>query len=235
MSNEKYKNKIRKLLALAQSDNPHEAERAKVQAQKLMAKHNIHEGDVEIITTSGKAIKRKNIKKSEAILVSAILRISGCEGFSRCESEWDWGSQRYKYENKPHFIGLQHDAELAAYSWDVLLDQLLRAQRVIKKEHPTLGANEIERYSEGWVLRAATKLENVFGERKPPENVTDYHNRRNSELKTVKPRAAKSTGDKQLDTALENLGYRDGKKARLHNAASDQREKQSVIEYQGAA
>ena len=43
--NEKYKRKIQKLLALAGSDNPHEAERAKVQAAKMMKKYGFVEPD----------------------------------------------------------------------------------------------------------------------------------------------------------------------------------------------
>lgn len=50
---DKIKGKIRKLLALATSDNEHEAATALRQAMKLMAKHGVEEGDLvqsEIVT-----------------------------------------------------------------------------------------------------------------------------------------------------------------------------------------
>lgn len=45
----KWRIKVRKLLALAQSDNPHEAERAREQAQKLMSKHGLTEESAEMV------------------------------------------------------------------------------------------------------------------------------------------------------------------------------------------
>ncbi|VEB25742.1 Protein of uncharacterised function (DUF2786) [Actinobacillus lignieresii] len=46
MSNEKLINKIKKLLALSKSPNPHEAARALEMAQKLMAKNQLSEEEI---------------------------------------------------------------------------------------------------------------------------------------------------------------------------------------------
>ena len=73
----RYQDKIRKLLALSQSDNPHEAETAKRQAMALMKKHSINEDELAITEVSVRSIPRKNLKQYETNLLSAIMAISG--------------------------------------------------------------------------------------------------------------------------------------------------------------
>ena len=48
MDQEKIIDKIKKCLALAKSDNPHEAATALRQAQKLMEQHNLTEQDISL-------------------------------------------------------------------------------------------------------------------------------------------------------------------------------------------
>ena len=54
------KDKIAKLLALAESPNENEAKLALLKARKLMAKHKLSEKDIEI--TSQRNVKKANVR-----------------------------------------------------------------------------------------------------------------------------------------------------------------------------
>jgi hypothetical protein len=215
---EKFRSKIRKLLALAQSDNPHEAERARVQAEKMMAKHNYSADEVEVITVKATvAIHRKSLKKSEAYLLDTILKISGTEGFSSASGKWKAG--RWHWAKLPSFMGVSHDAELAAYTWDVLYAQLEQARKTAKRKF-SMNAAALEQYSQGWVYSASEKLTNVFGERKPSTAVDKVSAEKKAGLKEGKVARSQSVNDSRQARDLIQLGINHGELARLNNAAS---------------
>lgn len=222
---DKYKSKIRKLLALAESDNPHEAERARVQAEKLMRKHNLMATDVEVVSLEGKAFTRRHPKDSENCLIWRICEIAACESFPRTTSV-QLGRQ-YKYQTRPVFMGLQHDAEMAVYCWEVLLMQMQSKQRAMKKEYG-LRANDVEIYSCSWAIKATEKLVNVFGTREVPKSVASAKERMQFDGES-KPRSAKSGDDPERESALHTLGYRHGEDAYLNVAASDLSSKQARL------
>lgn len=213
---DRYKNKIRKLLALSQSDNEHEAEAAKRQAKKLMAKYHINADELEIVSITSRPLLRKGTKEYECVLMLAIERISGCYAIIKSRrTHGKWG-------RVIEFTGLERDAELAAYAFDVLLQQVEEARKAfIKKVDRSAKAADL--YCEGWMDAATYKLVNVFGHRERPASVETNLGKKYPDIKPTSVRVASldsiSGGGEYLD-----LGSQDGELANLNVAAGDQRE-----------
>lgn len=222
---DRYKSKIRKLLALAGSDNPHEAERARVQAAAMMKKHGVAESDLDISEIKSITLPYLNLKASDNLLLCNIVYISGSEAYIK-------KSRRNRSRSSTiFFMGIKSDAELAAYSYEVLHRQMMDRSKMLKKQNRYLNHGMLERYRHAWVVAASEKLINVFGGRKIPESVRDLYKRKMAGCPQSKPRKpSKGTG---LDHELFSLGMYDGAEARLHAAAGDQQEKPLLLESGG--
>lgn len=209
---EKIRKKIQKLLALAQSDNAHEAERARVQAEKMMSKYSVNADALQVTTTQAKApVRRKKLKDSEALLTQIISRISATHTLYVATRKPGGG-----YVSKIQFMGLEPDAEMAAYTWDVLYRQLLKRQSWLKSEYQ-LNAHALERYSLAWVKATIQQIARVFPLREPSAETTRlYKALDTTTLKTIKGR---KSGRDDFDEAVEYLGYAHGEEASLHQAA----------------
>lgn len=111
----KIANKIGKLLALAASDNPTEAETAQRQANALMAKYNLTSGDVAAAQVHGKASDLHSKHRPPVYLcalASIIGKAFGCEAVS-AEGGGYWQTEII-------FLGVGIKPELASYTFDVL-------------------------------------------------------------------------------------------------------------------
>ena len=111
-------NKIQKLLALAQSQNPHEAELAMAKAQELLLKHNLSLLEIEtkrkyIAKQIGK-IGRKNPVKS---LIGSIIN-----RFFFVEALWTFGYDQHKNKRGRilEIYGTPQNIEMAEYVHDYL-------------------------------------------------------------------------------------------------------------------
>ncbi|ADZ91074.1 DUF2786 domain-containing protein [Marinomonas mediterranea] len=225
MSNRRYEEKIRKLLALSQSDNPHEAEIAKRQAMALMKKHKMDEGDLSILEMKSRTIRRKSLKEFECYLIKAITQISGT--YCTIEKTVDVKSNRYQWLSSVVFIGFDTHAQLASYSFDVLYTQLERERKNFKKKY---NANAMlqDQFCLGWAYSACEKLINVFGKKNVPEDVTKHRTKVSKDHKPVKFKSI------QLDDSKDGLtcgalGFKAGQSAKLNNATTSQRATQLRI------
>jgi hypothetical protein len=121
MDSEKIKAKIKKLLALSSSPNPHEAAAALEAAQKLMDEYNIDAVGInrlDITEEACKTVYRENVPHYERSLITRIATAFGCRQiYFQARSFCKW-----------LFIGLPHRARIAAYIAQVLL-RTLRAAR----------------------------------------------------------------------------------------------------------
>lgn len=217
MSN-RYREKVRKLLALAESNNPHEAERALSQAKKIMAKYNIKAHDTEIITVKSTNVPRRYLKDYEVHMISCVNAVSGCEAFSRSTYH-----PNGKIVTDIYFVGLASDANMAAYSFEVLHTQVRQFQLKMKKIGHT--APERNRASLAWVIAACDKLNQFFDYKDIPENVKDYYKRESESYNEGKHRESKAV-DNSEDQALLNHGYYEGHKALLNKATTHQKRDQ---------
>lgn len=214
---EKVKSKIKKLLALAQSDNPNEAKIAKVQAEKLMRKHSLSESELEIVDIPVKVSNRMTLRDYELIIVSEIASISGCIPYQRTRKIGR------KFETRICFFGVSYKAEIAAYSLNVLLAQL---DADIKNAGlKRARQSEIDSFCVGWICSVIVKVQKIFPKDEPSESVKQAFNKK-TESEQMPEAKTKATETKN-DYARE--GFKFGEKARLNIAASDKSEKPKLI------
>lgn len=113
--------KIKKLMALAGSNNPHEAANALRKAQLLMQEHQLSEADVELsaITEQSAAMANSGEKqpKWSLNLMAMIQQAFGVTGYFST------------YQRRCFFVGYQSRAEIAAYCYAVLARQIKSARR----------------------------------------------------------------------------------------------------------
>lgn len=185
--------KIKKCLALAGSDNPNEAATAMRQAHALMEKygvssHEITMADIGESTAKSKTMARDKPAHWEARLASMVGRAFGCQMLvSRMV---DTKSKRPINEGTYIYIGLKHQAELAAYTTTVLIGKCKRARqawvadlssgvpsgvRGMKAKITRLG----DAFAEGWVnniSKLVTDFANPAGVDEAIQKHIDAHN-----------------------------------------------------------
>ena len=181
---EKIKAKIKKLIALSRSPNPHEAASALKMAQDLMAEYNIEQSDVgsiEIGEETTSTVYRHNPTRYECILFGEISKAFGCEVIHHIKGKkcvW-------------RFIGLCHRAQIAAYIGQVLLRKLKSARavyckslyRVRSKYRKTKRADD---FCLAWVNTVTDKLSEFAGISREEQNaITLYVEKNHPDLKKI--------------------------------------------------
>ncbi|MFN3987619.1 MAG: DUF2786 domain-containing protein [Rhodocyclaceae bacterium] len=160
--------KIRKCMALAKSGSEHEAATALRQAQKLMELHQVSQAEMLAAGVAESKARSGAITRPatwECHLAGCIAAAFGCKLIFR--SRWDraWWA----------FIGLPPANEVAAYSFEVLLRQALKARREFiaaalkrtkKKSNKTRRA---DLFSEGWVRAACAQVASLT----PPDGAEE--------------------------------------------------------------
>ena len=133
MDRKDYREKIRKLLALAESPNEHEAKAALLKARQLMAEHKLTERDckdaeeqeVKDIRTDITCSKRRN---PWIVHLSAVIGENYC-----CKG---YRNRRYgEQTNYIGFIGLEDDVEVCVSIFKYAVDCVLSEIKRIKKEN----------------------------------------------------------------------------------------------------
>ncbi|ATG74335.1 hypothetical protein AN401_11625 [Zobellella denitrificans] len=154
--------KLKKLMALAQSGNPHEAANALAKAQKLMAEHKI-DADALELADLGESLVRMATNSDKPprwslMLVSLIREAFGVEAVITREL--------FSATRQVRFYGLAERAEIAGYCHDVLRRQLARARKdyiagLSKRMKPANKTARADQFCEGWcygVRQAVDKL-----------------------------------------------------------------------------
>lgn len=128
-----YKDKIRKLLALAKSPEPEEAKLALLKARKLMAEHKLSERDLEERNTTviKRAIDETFSKKANSWMdpLSIIIGENYCCSAFRCKisaktTVWHVG-----------FIGLEGDIEICVKIFRYAVRCIKSEQKKLRKQH----------------------------------------------------------------------------------------------------
>lgn len=124
-NNEKLLEKLKKLLALAKSDNPHEAALALQRAQKLMQAYNITQADLALSDIDESvshywAAGSVNPPRYMLGLLDIIQVAFGVKSIIHSGFKPSVG-----------FYGNKDRVELASYTWEVLARQLIMARKTI--------------------------------------------------------------------------------------------------------
>lgn len=172
--------KIKKCLALASSDNPHEAAAAMRQAKALMEKHGVSANHITMseigeATAKSATMARDKPANWEVHLAGMVGKTFGCKmmiGRSIYTSGYGHAN-----EGQYIFVGLKQRAEIASYTASVLIRKCKKARSNFIAENmrgmSALGGGLKKKttrmgdvFAEGWVL-AISKLVTEFAN--PPE------------------------------------------------------------------
>lgn len=120
--------KIRKLLALSNSSNEHEAALAASHAQRLLAEHNLAMAD---LNTTQKPEKAEKIETAAAKKLPKWLRhlTAGVSNAFDCQAI------HHPANGKLTFIGVGADAQIAAYTFSYLDRSIRKLCSVYMKQH----------------------------------------------------------------------------------------------------
>lgn len=166
--------KVKKLLALATSDNPNEAAAALDRAQQLMAEHGIGAEQLEASTTEERIVEGKvrsiatasRAKDWEQYLLNRVGVAFGCELMFIRGLKYASGKDQYAHWI---LVGAPLDVEVAVYAGAALLKQLSRARAKFTRQLPDVGrwykTREVDTYCLGWVHSAVAKLQPMMDAR----------------------------------------------------------------------
>ncbi|MCS6271838.1 DUF2786 domain-containing protein [Shewanella baltica] len=208
----KHLDKIKKLLALAGSGNPHEAALALSRAQALMVKHGLDHIDIELASVSKRSVGLKQKRPSlwVASLMNIVAKAFGAEVILNNDFQCN------KVISHATFIAINPNDEIASYCFDVLYRQLRRDRADYinclhgncKKSSKTARADW---YCLGWVSTLDEKLLPLVVS--PRERmIIDIWMKKNLNLKECVPR---STADIKKASDAFYRGVKDGQNASL--------------------
>lgn len=153
--------KIKRCFALARSNNPHEAEAAIRQAHKLMDKFKIEMGDVHAAQAEEFSLRIGKGKSVPAQWIR-ILSMTVSKAFG-CMSFYSYGPRGQSLI----FIGKTGSAELSAYAYEVLIQQLKDSKRNYLSGCKIQGAAVRRRagafYAEAWIIGVHKRVEEFSG------------------------------------------------------------------------
>lgn len=153
MDKQKIISKIQKCLRLAESANPNEAAAALRQAQGMMRKYRVSQAEVQspqMEETSVSGGGYYNPPYWALALSELVAEVFDCQVFL---------ARREASHPQFRYIGLQHTASVAAYSFSVLYRQLRLARRAYMRELELDDKREIRRrgnvFAQAWLYRIA--------------------------------------------------------------------------------
>lgn len=209
--------KIKKLMALANSANPHEAANALRKAQLLMQEHQLSESDVELSDIAEHSAVLANTSKTQpkwSLMLDAMIQQAfGVTGYFSVFRE-----------RRCFFVGYQDRAEIAAYCYTVLARQLKAARRdylasLNKRLKAKTKTARADLYCEGWVSGVYQQVRDLVPSEKEQALVKQYMSEKHARLTSAKVREAKTTARDQ-NAGWE--GYVAGKQVQLNAAVSGQ-------------
>ncbi|MEI7816253.1 MAG: DUF2786 domain-containing protein [Desulfuromonadales bacterium] len=159
--------KIKKLLALANSSNEHEAALAASHAQRLLSEHNLAMADIEATHKPDKADK---VETSVSKTLPKWIRHLSC-GVS---TAFDCQAIHHPATGKMTFIGVGADVQIAAYTFTYLDLTVRKLCSTYMKQHvdPTIANRHRELMRHSYYLGAVTTITGRLREQKIVTPVT---------------------------------------------------------------
>lgn len=209
--------KIKKLMALAGSNNPHEAANALRKAQLLMQQYQLSEADVELSDIAEHSASLANTSKTQPQWsLSLMAMIQQSFGVTAYFSTYR--------ERRCFFVGYQDRAEIAAYCYAVLARQLKSARRdflasLNKRLKATTKTARADLFCEGWVSGVYQQVRDLVPSEKEQALVAQYMSQKHSGMTSAKGREAKAT---KRDQDAGFLGFIAGKQVKLNAGVGGQ-------------
>ncbi|HHR4769161.1 TPA: DUF2786 domain-containing protein [Salmonella enterica] len=213
---EKAIRRLKKLMALTDSSNANEASAALARAQKLMESHGITQEDVELSDINESIcdywpVGASNPPHYMACLLQVIRDAFGVD----CILLGGCGVSFYGLYNRP---------ELAAYTFEVLGRQLIKARKGFIKTQNKRIKNSTktargDKFAEGWIIAVLDKIEKLARTAHEVELAERWLEKKYTH--TVTRNARKSGKARDNDNALNN-GWHEGRQASLHHPVNGQ-------------
>lgn len=210
--------KVKKLLALATSNQPHEAAAALAKAQELMAAHGLTVGQAtapEVVVSSvGSRVSASRVKSWELMLMRTVAKAFGCKIL--------WSSHFNGSTGAFRLLGTSDRVTLATHVAVVLQRKLYAARAKFIDDlkyldHVTDRSTLTERadgYCTGWVVGVAKPIRELA---LPQAEVNALAAK---EREMAEGRKAK-TQVRDGDAHSQGLGYSDGARESLYRPMSD--------------
>lgn len=212
---EDYMEKIKKLLALSESSNEHEAKSALMKAKKLMAEHKISQTDLEglenkkvkTVVTQFTCSKRKDPWMVE---LSAIIGLNFC-----CQA----GQRRTKHKQTTtiFFVGFEDDLNVCITIYEYAVSCIRDHIRMIKKNAEGYDWQFKKKLCDGFGYGFARGIKEAFKQQKEkdetgwalvmviPKEVTEA-------TKSLKRNPFHCTAEEQMSEQAFHKGFSEGKK-----------------------
>lgn len=212
--------KIRKCLALAKSANEHEAAAALRQAQALMRKYGVEDGDIlmaEVSEAKVKAGAKTKPVKWESQLSTTVADAFGCRKIF--VQEWKAGYWT--------FIGCGPAAEVATYAYTVLMRQLRKARGEFQQAHckrlvPASKTRRADLFCEAWVAAVRRQVEAFAGTPANAEALEVYMDKEYPNLGTLVPRDRQEGKNlRDGDVNARAAGWHAGRQAQLNHGVNN--------------
>ena len=122
--------RVRKLLALAESPNVHEAAAAAAAAQALIAKHRLAEllaADVQDPITDGREAPletARRLRKWKGALAGGLARVNGCVAYTADYPHSTHAHETHAHETQLLLVGRAADRDAVAEIWKWLVQRL---------------------------------------------------------------------------------------------------------------
>jgi hypothetical protein len=197
MNRDQALSKIKKCVALAKSNNPHEAEAAMRQAQKLMTEHNLTETDVSLadVMESAAPAQLNAFTPWEATLAHIISGAFGCEHFSKTDRHLTRSLDLVR-KREYIFVGVGAAPQVASYAYEVLSrqcarDRLAHIRKQPKNCKPITKTARGDEFALGWVYGVRGRVESFAGTERDKLLIEQYMTSRHPDMTsaTIKDRA----------------------------------------------
>ena len=220
---DKHIEKLKKLLALAASGNPHEAALALRRARKLMDVHGITHSDIamsDIDETISHYWPTGSLRPPRYMLglMNIIREAFGVNSIIHPGTYPGVG-----------FYGNRERAALAAYTWEVLARQLKKArQQYISAQNKRIKTptrtSRGDQFAGGWVLAVINEIQSFALTDDERELMQQWLEHKYPQTQTTR---ARKPGRSRNGDASRYAGFREGQNVRLHRPVSG-REQQKL-------
>jgi len=211
--------KLKKLLALTKSSNPHEAANALKKAQAYAREHNISDIEVELadLGVESFTLNTKTPPNWVLCLARLVSDAFGCHPILGSELV----VEKFTTKRTVRFIGVSPNQELAIYTFEVLYEQLRKARLAFVKAQPkqckpSTKQGRGDAFAEEWCYAVQSKVQALVVSEEHQAMITRYTNEvvlGGAEAKTY---TARDTTKGSKFNNARHEGYAAGKQAQLN-------------------
>lgn len=217
----KLMSRVQKLMAMAASNSPAEAEIALSRAQRLMAEYGLTQFDVDASAIETERAKTANKAKKatawDGHLASSVAKAFSCR-LLRATEQMGNRVQTSEWE----FVGIGPSAKVAAYAYSAMRTQLVNARKkFIDTQLFAMEKSDVTRladsFAAGWAIAATRTIREFAGtpeQAKTLDTWIDHCDEVTGKAKTIDRSKGRPTKNDSIAIAH---GYAAGKDAKLHH------------------